>query len=182
MLSRDNSLNQPEFNELLTVCKDGKDKILVILCGGLGMRAGEAGHMKASWIDWQGHTIRIPEREGDWAPKSKNSARVIPFESMERAKAIIAHYFALHDKIGIKRVALYYRIREIAKRTNIQKRITPHSLRATAAYMFAEAGLSAQALRQVMGWSKLETADRYIIRSGRAAERELEENKAKLWI
>ena len=48
--------------------------------------------------------------------------------------------------------------------------------------MFAEAGLSAQALRQVMGWAKLETAERYIVRSGRAAERELEENKNKLWI
>jgi len=60
--------------------------------------------------------------------------------------------------------------------------VTPHTLRATAAFMFAEAGLSAQALRQVMGWTKLETAEHYIIRSGRAAEREIEENKGKLWV
>jgi len=182
MQSKDNALNQAEFNELLTACKDGKDKILVILCGGLGMRASEVGHLKTKWIDWQASTITIPSKEGSWSPKSKNSARLIPFKYMERAKAIISHYFALHPDINIGRIAIYKRIQEIAKRTEIQKRVTPHSLRATTAYMFAEAGLSAQALRQVMGWSKLETAESYIIRSGRAAERELEEHKAKLWI
>jgi len=79
-------------------------------------------------------------------------------------------------------MTLYLQIKRIAQRTTIQKKVTPHTLRATAGYMFAEAGLSAQALRQVMGWAKLETAERYIVRSGRAAERELEENKNKLWI
>lgn len=182
MHSKDNALNQAEFNELLAACKDGKDKILVILCGGLGMRASEVSHLKTKWIDWQASTIRIPSYDENWSPKSKDSARLIPFKYMERAKAVISHYFALHEDINSGRIAIYKRIQEIAKRTEIQKKVTPHSLRATAAYMFAEAGLSAQALRQVMGWSRLETAESYIIRSGRAAERELEENRAKLWV
>jgi len=182
MQSKDNALNQTEFNELLNACRDAKDKILVILCGGLGMRASEVAHMKESWIDWQRKVINIPSEQGDWKPKTKNAARVIPFNHMERAKAIISHYFALESEIKISRIAIHKRIQRIAQRTRIQKKVCPHTLRATAAYMFAEAGLSAQALRQIMGWAKLETAEHYIIRSGRASEMELEEHKDKLWV
>lgn len=58
MCSRDNALCQAEFNELLAVCRDGKDKILIILCV-LGMRVGEASQLNVSWIDWQALTVRI---------------------------------------------------------------------------------------------------------------------------
>lgn len=182
MQSKDNSLTQIEFEELLSACKDGKDKLLVILCGGLGMRAGEVAHLRASWIDWQSEKINIPSREGEWRPKTESSQRSIPFRSMDRAKAVLKSYFALDESLGLKRCAIYLRIKRIAQRTKIQKKITPHTLRATAAFCYAEAGLSAQALRQVFGWTKLETAEHYIIRSGRAAERELEESKSKLWV
>lgn len=182
MQSKDNALNQFEFNQLLEACKNGKDKIIVVLCGGLGMRAGEVAHIKSSWIDWQGNKISIPSKEGDWQPKTKAGTRTIPFQYMERAKIIISHYFALYNEVGITRIAVYQRLQRIAQRTEIQKKITPHTLRATAAYTFAEAGLSTQALCQIMGWERLETAQHYIIRSGRAAERELEENKSKLWV
>jgi len=182
MRSRDNALNQTEFNELLAACNHGKDKILVILCGGLGMRASEVSQLRDSWIDWQTCSIRIPSYEGSWTPKTESSIRAIPFKHMDRGRAIISQYFGVYTGTNITRVGIYKRIQRIAKRTKIQKKVTPHSLRATAASMFAECGLSAQALRQVMGWSRLETADRYITRSGRAAEMELEQNKAKLWI
>ncbi|MBA7501167.1 MAG: tyrosine-type recombinase/integrase [Clostridia bacterium] len=182
MQSKDNALNQTEFNELLGACENAREKILVVLMGGLGMRVSEVSHMRTHWIDWQEYRIHIPLEEDDWKPKSVNSSRVIPFKNMERAKTIIQHYFALHDSIKGTHMTLYLQIKRIAQKANIQKKVTPHTLRATAGYMFAEAGLSAQALRQVMGWAKLETAERYISRSGRASERELEENKNKLWI
>lgn len=182
MQSKDNSLTRIEFEELLSACRDGKDQLLVILCGGLGMRAGEVANMRSSWIDWQSNKINIPSSEGSWTPKTKSSARSIPYRSMERAKVIISHYFALNDTLQMKRCAIYLRIQRIAKRTKIMKKVTPHTLRATAAFCYAEAGLSAQALRQVFGWTKLETAEHYIARTGRAAERELEEGKGKLWV
>jgi len=62
----------------------------------------------------------------------------------------------------------------MANRAELKRKITPHGLRATAAYRFAEAGLSGQALRQIMGWEKLSTAQYYIDAAGRAAETEIE--------
>ena len=182
MQSKDNALNRREFLELLGACKNAKDQLLVILMGGLGMRASEVAHITKGWIDWTTHKITIPLNDGDWHSKTENSSRVIPFNSMAKAVEVISYYFEVYDRINLTRYALWHRIKRIARRTMIQKKVIPHTLRATAGYMFAEAGLSPQGLRQVMGWAKLETAERYIIRSGRAAERELEENKEKLWL
>ncbi len=181
MLSRDNSLNRKEFNELFNVCHDAREKILVILAGNLGLKAGEVAHLKKSWINRQREQIIIPHRQGDWKPKTKQGARAIPFGKMKREKAVIIGYFALNGEIGITRQQIHNKIKQIASRTNIVKKINPYTLRASAAYMFAEAGFSAQALRQLMGWSKLDTAEHYIIQSGRALEIEMEERKSKLW-
>ena len=62
----------------------------------------------------------------------------------------------------------------MAKRAELRRKITPHGLRATAAYRFAEAGLSGQALRQIMGWAQLSTAQYYIDATGHAADIEIE--------
>jgi site-specific recombinase XerD len=69
----------------------------------------------------------------------------------------------------------------MAKRAGLTRPIYPHALRATAAYQLAEAGLSAQALRQLMGWSDLRTAQAYIDAAGVAAQIELEEKAGRLW-
>jgi len=43
-------------------------------------------------------------------PKTKSSARAILFKSMERAKAIIAHYFAINDSLEMSRIAIYKQV------------------------------------------------------------------------
>lgn len=183
MHSKDNALNKGEFLEILAACEDEKDRVLIILLGALGLRAGEAAHLKASWIDEQASLIRVPEAEDSWTPKTENSARAIPFGSMARAGEIISSFFSSQDSLKMGRVGIYKRIRRIAERCpRIQKQITPHSLRATSAFQLAEAGFSSQALRQFFGWSKLSTAESYIIRAGTAAQKELEEHREKLWI
>jgi len=70
--------------------------------------------------------------------------------------------------------AIGLRVRNMAKRAELKRKITPHGLRATAAYRFAEAGLSGQALRQIMGWLQLSIAQYYIDATGHAAEVKLE--------
>lgn len=183
MHSKDNALNRGEFIRFLGACQDNKDKVLVILLGALGLRAGEVAHLRATWIDWQSSIIRIPENEGDWTPKTRYGIRAIPFGSMSQARDIISHFFALNDSLNLGRVGIWKRIRRIAKRVpEVKKQVTPHALRATAAFQLAEAGFSSQALRQFFGWSRLSTAEVYILRSGQAAIKELEEHKEKLWV
>jgi len=157
--SKENALYRDELRRLFDACKDADEKILIVLAGGLGLRAGEIANLKKSWIDFQSSKIRIPKRDGSFKAKTKNSARTIFYGAQPQSKAVIEYYFALNERIGLTRESVYRKIRRIATRAGLTKKVTPHSLRATAALQFAEAGLSAQALREVMGWSKLETAE-----------------------
>ena len=170
MKSKDQILTKTEFESLWGVAKEGLDKIILVCAGVVGMRVSEIAGLETSWIDFQDMRIRIPTTTA----KTDRSARAIPFRHIPRARAILESYFVLHDSVGISRQAISARVRKMAKRANLKRKITPHGLRATSAYRFAEAGLSGQALRQVMGWSQLSTAQYYIDATGHAAEVEIE--------
>lgn len=76
--------------------------------------------------------------------------------------------------MGKSRRTLQLKLKRIAKRAGLTKKVYPHALRSTAAMMFANAGLSAQGLCEIMGWEDLRTAQAYITRSGRTAAKEIE--------
>jgi site-specific recombinase XerD len=125
--------------------------------------------------------LRIPFEDEGWKAKTKAAARAIPYGRMRRAPQVITSFFDFHDRLDLDRRSVWYRIKRMARRAGLSKSIYPHALRATAAYQLAEAGLSAQALRQLMGWSDLRTAQAYIDAAGVAAQIELEEKAGRLW-
>lgn len=182
--SKSDSLNKKEFEKLWEAATKGDelDRLIFVLAGHLGMRVSEITHLKKSWIDFGGQRVRIPYEENSWKAKSKAAARTIPYGKMNpRVQEELENYFKYHNEIPITRRAIWHRIKNLAYEASLTKNVYPHSLRATAAFQFADAGFSAQALRQIMGWEKLETAESYINQSGRAAEREMEEKGDKLW-
>jgi len=162
---------------------DPRDLLIVALAGLLGMRANEIASMRDTWIDWQHERVNLPRRDEDtgFRAKTPRAARSIPFGQRPVVRDIIRRYFSLYKRFPLTRQGIHYRVVQLAKEAGIKKKVTPHGLRATAAYQYAEAGLSGQALRQLMGWESLVTAEAYIEASGRAAERELEEKADKLW-
>lgn len=182
--SKDDSLNREQFQSLWEAARSGDelDRIIFVCAGHLGMRASEIANLKRSWIDFQREIIKVPYEDGKWRAKNQAAARSIPYRSMRnRVRKEIENYFDYHGRIEVPRETVWYRVKRIAQKAKISKRVYPHSLRATAAFQLAEAGLSAQALRQVMGWSQLNTAQAYINQTGRAAERELEQKAGNLW-
>lgn len=181
----DFTLTREEFERLWEAACQGDelDRLIFVLAAQLGLRASEIAGMHRSWIDFQRQVIRIPAKDEvtGFEAKTKAAQRVIPYGKLRRAPKVIQAYFDFHDRVGITRYSVWARIKAMAKRAGLTKRVFPHSLRATAAFMWAEAGFSAQALRQVFGWSDLNVAQAYIDRCGRAAEVELEEKVSKLW-
>ncbi len=182
--SKDDSLNREQFQTLWKAARSGDelDRIIFVCAGYLGMRASEIAHLKRSWIDFQREIIKIPYEDGKWRTKNQAAARSIPYRSMRnRVGKEIENYFDYHERIGVPRETVWYRVKRMAKRARINKKVYPHSLRATAAFQLAEAGLSAQALRQILGWKQLGTAQQYIQQAGTAVEREMKEKKDNLW-
>ena len=184
MSSKDDSLNREEFEKMWEATRSGDeyDRIIFVTSAHLGMRSSEIANMKRSWVDFGRQVVQIPYKSGDWNAKNKSAARTIPYGNMRhRVKKELETFFDYHEEVPVDRRTVWYRVKRMAKSANITRNVYPHSLRATAAFQFAEAGLSAQALRQIMGWSQLNTAQSYINQTGRAAERELEKKGNNLW-
>lgn len=65
--SKDNALNEKNFQKLLEACKrtehTTQNKFIVLAAGRLGLRKAEIGHMKKEWVDFEKEMIRIPSHE-----------------------------------------------------------------------------------------------------------------------
>nr|AGF93125.1 integrase-recombinase protein [uncultured organism] len=182
--SKDDSLNKEEFEELWEAAKEGDelDRLVFVCAGHLGMRASEIANLKKAWIDFQRLIVQIPEKDKDFNVKNNASARSIPYQDLrDRVQKEIRRYFDYNEKVGKSRYTIFRRVKLMGDRARLTKKVYPHALRATCAFQLAEAGVNAQGLRQFMGWSKLDTAQKYINQAGLAAKRQIADNKAKLW-
>lgn len=188
--SRDDYLTKDELQTLYKACTDIDDRLLICATGQLGMRVGEVAHLQKDWIDFQDDRIHIPSsipcacfecrrRDNAWTVKTPAGARSIPFRHFPTTREVLKGYFGAFDAVAKSRRALQLRLKRIAKRAGMTKKVYPHALRATAGMMFANAGLSAQGLCEVMGWEDLRTAQAYIARSGRTAAKEIEAHQTE---
>jgi len=182
--SKDDALNREQFEELWSAAVDGDelDRLIFVCAGHLGMRASEIANLKKDWIDWQRQTVNIPKKDGDWGAKTDASARSIPYGDLrDRVSTELSRYFDYNDAVDTTRATIFRRVQNMGKRSNLTHKVYPHALRATCAFMLAEAGVNAQGLRQFMGWAQLNTAQKYIRQAGRAAEDQVRQVKDKLW-
>jgi integrase len=187
MASVDNAITADEMEKMMKACVTPKEKLVLSCTMLFGMREGEIVHMREAWISYQSNKILIPMEQpcscsyckevGKWKPKTRRGARAIPLWH-EWGCASVKSYFGLYKDSGIKsRNTVQNIVKRIAERARVQSNVNPHGLRATAGTNFAEMGMSAQGLCEVMGWSDLRTAQHYIRRCGKTAERELKELK-----
>lgn len=176
-------------------------KFILFTAGRLGMRAGEISHIKKDWINFKKDLIKIPPHEPcdcgycrqraiseyehndnltleqamerRWHPKTDHAIRSIPYDWSDRVKKCILEFFDIYDKFPIARNGVNRRVKKLAKLSDLDKNIYPHSLRATAGTFHAYNGLSITGLLNLMGWSDLKIAQKYIRVSGGATQRDL---------
>lgn len=170
---------------------------ILVFGGRLGLRAGEIMHISEGWINWERDMLEIPgydpcqcgycrqqaelatEHNEDltiedaiaerWNPKTRHSVRTVPFDFDPEVKAAVSVFFDRFDEYEHSRASINRRVDRVAEAAGIPTdSIYPHALRATAATNLAYAGVPAPALQNMMGWSKLSTASKYIRLSGTA--------------
>lgn len=65
--SREDALTERQFVQLVEATREMGDpyafeaRLCCYLCGKLGLRAGEATHLRSDWIDWHDRMIVVPE-------------------------------------------------------------------------------------------------------------------------
>ena len=176
--------------------RDLQARFVCLAAGRLGLRAGEIAHFRADWIDWDRMLLRIPQHEpcecgycrrqasqetthneqlsqqeamkGRWHPKTVASARAIPIDLSLRLELCLERFTDKYEAFPRSRTAVNRRVNAVAEAADIEGRVYPHCLRATAASYHAYQGVAPVPLQALMGWSDLATAQKYIRISGRA--------------
>jgi len=108
-----------------------------------------------------------------WEPKTEAGARAIPFDHDVRLQLCIERFAERYDQWPRSRATVNRRINAAAENADLEARVYPHALRATAASAFAYKEISPYALMSIMGWSDLATARTYIQASDENAAREV---------
>ena len=199
------ALTNREFERLLKACEQLPEpdrfeaRLICLMAGRLGLRAGEIAHTTTEWIDWDRKLIRIPERENcncgycrrqakqeadhnkqlsfaqamrsRWHPKTVASARVIPFDVSLRVELCIERFADRFSEFPKSRSTINRRVHQAADQSGLSGRVYPHCLRATAASFHSYRGVPPVPLQALMGWSDLSTAQKYIRISGSATAR-----------
>lgn len=111
-----------------------------------------------------------------WQPKTKAGARAVPFDFSERVRDAVAEFAFCFDEYEHSRASVNRRVDRVLDEAGMPRSACyPHALRATAATWHSVQGLSTAALQSLLGWSDLQTAQKYVRASGGQTQRALAE-------
>lgn len=141
-----------------------------------GLRNGEFVHLTWKWLDLEKGDIVIPSQmpcdcyvcrkkyNGIWQPKTSAGVRRIPAEDINaEGWEFVLNFFKDGYTIPRAESTVWDMVQTVRKNAEITHHIYPHSLRATSGTRIASVpGMTASSLMQVMGWSSLVIANRYI--------------------
>lgn len=183
---QEDSLNPQQVTDLLLACDSLKDRFMTYTMIFAGLRVSELVHLKRSWVNFEEQTVTVPlrqycqcwecrkKREGIWRPKSRKGARSILLHP--QLQPVMVEFLAGNDGLGITRQRVWQRLKVLATRAGILHNIYPHALRSTSATRLAIEKVSAVALKYIMGWASLTTADSYVksdMHQAQAEQREI---------
>lgn len=108
-----------------------------------------------------------------WQPKTPQSARQVPFDFDVRVELALERFFERFDGWERSAATLNRRVDRLAEISDVETRVYPHALRATAASYHAARDISVHSLMSIMGWSDPSTARAYVSANDDQAAREI---------
>jgi len=159
------TLTQTEIKELFEACETYKERAVLSLCYGLGLRRSEAERMNLEDVNFKTKLIYV--RQG----KNKKR-RVVPMN--ERVAADIRGYIQKERQVKDEKALilntrshrangnnLNNTLKGILTRTTIKKELSLHCLRHSIATHLLENGLSVEYVRDFLGHKHLESTQIY---------------------
>lgn len=110
-----------------------------------------------------------------WSPKTQASVRSVPYGHEPRNSLVIDEFFDYWSEFPVSYQSIRRRVDTTAELTRGLDPATvyPHCLRSTAATYLSGRGLNAVALKAMLGWEQLATAQRYLSESDVRLQRAL---------
>jgi len=176
------TLSRQEVERLLTMARSIKTKVLLSLCYGCGLRAGEVVRLKVGDIDSEQNIIRVVQSKG-----RKDRHVMLPADVLDLLRQWWPERPTCHDEgVPVGERWLFpgrgpYRplttrqlgrlFRETLAAAGIKKPVTLHCLRHSFATHLLESGVDIRKIQALLGHDKLETTARYTrVATGMIAE------------
>ena len=190
--SRSHILSIEDIGALCSHVREPIDKVILICCLFSGMRVGEVAHMRNSW--WNGSAITIPPKQpcscyecnlegrdkkgkkGFWYPKTDRAERIIPVR--DKYQPILDRFFSYNKAVGITRIRIYQRMKELTRKAGVRSNVFPHAMRATYITDLIERSVDLWVVKEVVGHASIRTTEQYVKLRPQAVKRELEK---KAW-
>ncbi len=154
-------LAQPKTTTVLGM----RDRALLTLLYGTGIRATEAATLRDCDVDLGNGTVRVVGKGGH--------ERVVPL-NVEVAR-VLAQYRAVRGRVTpgatffrsraggeMKRGAIYERVRGAARKARIEKRVSPHKLRHSFATHLVKSGVQLVTIRDLLGHQSIASTQVYL--------------------
>ena len=153
-------LSKEEINNMLEATLNLKHRLVLMFLYYTGMRLNEIVNLKWEDIDFQRGVIHLKTAKGE-------KERVIFLH--EKLRNFIEYFnikkegFAFMSNLGKKydKRTIQFIVRNAANKAQIDKRITPHTLRHSFATHLLEAGADIRHIQKLLGHSNLQTTQVY---------------------
>lgn len=157
-------LGREQVGRMLDVAENPRDRMLVGLIYGCGLKTGEIRKLRWSDVDLQAGTIRVPSR---WGRADRNlpiPARMM--ESLRGHKERQAHdaivFASSHKAAAITGRRIQVIIRSLAERAGIRETVLPVTLRNSYAVHFLEDGGTIRQLQLNIDHQFMASTARYL--------------------
>lgn len=158
-------LTQAEIKQLYATAKTARERIILSLCYGCGLRRSEAENVNVKDVNLQSGLLYVRSGKG-------GKRRAVPLS--EGVKRDIEHYLKARQAPASERALVvnrdgtrlrggdYYKgLKKLLERAGIEKHISLHSLRHSIATHLLEGGLSVEYVRDFLGHRHLESTQLY---------------------
>ena len=159
------ALTVEQAQRLVTACRTGRDRALVLVALDTGLRAAELAALTVGDIDTERGTIHV--RGGKGAKDrvvhiGATTRRALNrhLASRRNARPNAPMWLNQRTGAGLTRWGIRELCDRLSKATSIT--VTPHTLRRTAATLALQAGLPLPMVQQMLGHESLSTTEKYL--------------------
>jgi len=154
-------LDYPKADSVLGI----RDRTLLMLLYGTGIRASECSGLREKDIDWEERTIRVSGKGGHERTLPLNDEVVHALRQYRLARGgakAEEPFFRSREGKALSRNAIYERVRHHALGAKLAKRVSPHRLRHTFATHLVQEGVGLVTLRDLLGHRQITSTQIYI--------------------
>ena len=154
-------LAQPRTSTVLGL----RDRALLTLLYGTGLRATEAASMREECVDLRENTVRVVGKGGHErvVPLNIEVSRALQQYRLARGRVLpAAPFFRSRNGEAMSRGAIYERVRLHSTKARIEKRVSPHRLRHTFATHLVKRGVQLVTIRDLLGHQSISSTQIYL--------------------